>query len=160
MTRFLGSALLALALLAGCSRAEERRIAGEAVDAFHHQMDRERYAEIYRAGAPEFHQTGTEAQFVTFFQIVRQRLGRFRDARQTGATVTTATKTGTTVTLAYESRYERASVSERFVYRITDGRPALIRFDMNSPALADLYGQDPAHLPSPGGSSNEAAAAR
>ena len=160
MTRFLGSALLALTLLAGCSRAEERRVAGEAVDAFHHQIDRERYAEIYRAAAPEFHQTGTEAQFVTFFQIVRQRLGRFRDTRQTGANVTTATKTGTMVTLSYESTYERAPVTERFTYRITDGRPSLVRFDMHSPALADLYGQDPAHLPSPAGDSNEAAAAR
>ncbi len=159
MTRLLGWALLALALLTGCSRAEERRVAGEAVEAFHQMMDTQRYAAIYRAGAPEFRQTGTEAQAITFFETLRQRLGRLRDTRQTGATVTTATKTGTTVTLAYESRYERASVSERFVYRITDGRPALIRFDMHSPALADLYGQDPANLPPPAGTSNEAAAA-
>ena len=44
MTRFLGSALLALALLAGCSRAEERRVGGEAGEPLQEKNVTQRFA--------------------------------------------------------------------------------------------------------------------
>jgi len=113
--------------LVGCAAGQEKDAAEQAVAHFHRLVDQERFAEIYRAAAPDFRATVREAAFVDLMSRVRA-FGPVGDTRQTGWRINYDSR-GHRVTLNYSTRYGPAEAREEFTYRIENGAPGLVSYD-------------------------------
>jgi hypothetical protein len=129
-----GIALVALAVLSsGCSKAREA--AESASRDFRLRCAREAYADVYRDAAPELRSTVSEAGFAKLMKGLSGKLGAWRSSKEPAWKVFVGTG-GRTVTLQYGSQFEKAQATEEFVWRIdSDGRPVLLGYHVNSPAL-------------------------
>jgi hypothetical protein len=72
-----GLVLVAVAILWSCGRNAYRnyRIAGDAVDHFHDQLNRQNYDGIYEEASDEFRTFGTRTDDNKFFASVHEKLG-------------------------------------------------------------------------------------
>ena len=77
----IGIVLVASAILWSCGRNAYRsyRIAGEAVDHFHDQLNRQDYDGIYEEASDEFRTFGSRADDGKFFASVHEKLGISRE---------------------------------------------------------------------------------
>lgn len=78
------SLLLIIGLsLSSCSVSEKRQFAEYAVAELHQRMNEEAYQNIYEETDDEFKKSTTETNFLTLMKTIHQRLGQFKDAKET-----------------------------------------------------------------------------
>ena len=129
--------LLAAALLFGlgaCSMGADLPIADQAVTRFHKMLDAGQNAQIYRESAQEMKNAGPEAKLDAFLSAVHRKLGTVTKATRQGFNDQMNTG-GHYITMTYATTYTRGEATETFVYKISDGKAALVGYNVNSDAL-------------------------
>ena len=120
--------------LAGCSFGADVPVAEKAIAAFHTQLDAAQFGPIYAQSADEMKKDTTQAQLADFLAAVHRKLGPFKSGKSIGWNDNVNTG-GHYVTINYQATYERGPATESFVYRIDDGKAALVGYHVNSNVL-------------------------
>jgi hypothetical protein len=126
----LGAALLA----AACNVKADLSSSDAAIAAFHDQLDRGQFAQIYAASAPEMKAVTNEVDLTKLLEAVHTKLGRFKSGRTAGWNDTRNTS-GHFVNVGYQATYEKGPAMEEFLFRIDGDRAALAGYHVNSNAL-------------------------
>ena len=127
-------AVVVLTGLVGCSSGEHMATAERGVAEFRQLMESRQFAKVYATGSDEFRKSMSEAELVRILGALNSKLGSVKNAENNGWNVNFHTS-GTFVTLGFKTEFEKGSGAERFVFRIADGRAALVTYNVNSPAL-------------------------
>jgi len=135
MRGFFLSTIIFVLFTTACNSTESRRLAVRGVDEFHSPMNSEEYHLIYSEADDAFHQAASEADLIALLQGIHQKLGAIRQSNLQSYQAGWFTGEGTRVALAYETEFANGSGSEQFVWHIRDGRPRLVRYNINSNAL-------------------------
>ena len=138
--RALAVALLALAIacnpLAFWGDATAQRGAAEtATERFHLKLDLGQFDSIYQEADPEFRKAGSEKDVNALWRMVQRRFGSLQSDSLLVWNVSVTTNTGTVVRLVYYTTFSKDKATETFTWRIRDGKPALLGYNINSPAL-------------------------
>lgn len=133
MRRTVMATLGALAL-AGCSFGADVPAAEKAITAFHAQLDAAQFGAIYAGAAKEMKSSTTEAQLTAFLAAVHRKLGVLKSGKSVGWNEN-LNPDGHFVTINYQAVYERGPATENFVYRIDNGKAALVGYHINSDTL-------------------------
>jgi hypothetical protein len=138
--RALAVALLAAATacnpLAFWGDATAKRGAAEtATDRFHLKLDLGQFDSIYQAVDPEFRNATSEKDANALWRMVQRRFGSLQSDSLVNWNVSVTTNSGTIVRLVYYTTFSKDKGTEIFTWRIRDGKPALLGYNINSPAL-------------------------
>ena len=125
-------AMVMAAALGGCSMGADMKIGGQAVAAFHKQLDAGQFAAIEAAGGPEINQPS--GQLVKLLEVVHRKLGNTRTSEQVGFNDQVNTG-GHFLSVAYKTTFEKGVASENFYFRIVDGKAVLAGYHIASDAL-------------------------
>ncbi|MGH9601270.1 MAG: DUF4019 domain-containing protein [Terriglobales bacterium] len=130
--------LALLACAAGCwtscSSTQHKQTAEAAVQAFHTQLDAERYAEIHRGAHEDFRKSAREGEITEFLAAIHRKLGNVQSSSQEGWQVFVTTS-GTRVHLNYKTQFANGPATERFTWMIVDGRATLLGYNIDSRLL-------------------------
>ncbi|MDB5704884.1 MAG: hypothetical protein JWN66_2000 [Sphingomonas bacterium] len=129
--------LLAAALLfglGGCSMGADLPVADQAVTRFHKMLDAGQNAQIYQESASEMKNAAPEAKLSALLAAVHRKLGTVTKATRQGFNDQMNTG-GHYITMTYATSYTRGDAVETFVYKISDGKAALVGYNINSDAL-------------------------
>jgi len=130
MTRCLIAAAALLAV-AGCSAGADVGATEREVERFHRLAADGEYDRLYEEAAVDFRRSGDRRELRNLLEGIDEQLGDVESARRQGWHVN-YTSDGQVVTLTYDTRFERGRATERFVYRVEDGRPLLLGYHINS----------------------------
>ncbi len=117
-------------LLTSCSSAEDIAAAERGAVRFRELMFAGQFSQIHAEATDEFRKEVTEPNLSKFLTAVVNKLGPVRS----GWRINFRTS-GTFVRLGFKTEFERGSGTEQFIFRIRRGAAALVRYDINSPAL-------------------------
>ena len=108
------------------------KVGGQAVAAFHKQLDAGQFAAIEAAGGPEINQP--PGQLAKLLEAVHRKLGNTKSSQQVGFNDQVNTG-GHFLSLDYTTTFEKGVASENFYFRITDGKAVLAGYHVASDAL-------------------------
>jgi hypothetical protein len=120
--------------LTSCSSGEDIAAAEQGAARFRELLFAGQAPQIYAEAGEEFRASVTEADLSKFLAAVVTKLGPVKSTEKTGWRINFHTS-GTFVTLGFKTEFERGSGTERFVFRMKKGAAALVRYDIDSPAL-------------------------
>lgn len=132
LRRFL--ACLIVAALGGCSSGEHMASAEQGVAEFRALMESRQFAQVYAGASDELRKTTSEADMARILGALNTKLGTVKSAEKNGWHINFHTS-GTFVTLGFKTQFEKGNGAEQFVFRVADGRAALVTYNVNSPAL-------------------------
>jgi hypothetical protein len=118
----------------GCATPRESALVKEQVVQFHALLDAGRGSDIYDAASPDFRNAGPKVQAVAYFDGVHRKLGTVQKSEVYTWQVNNMTN-GTFFLLTYKTQYTAGEAMEYFVYRLTNGKPILMRYDISSDVL-------------------------
>jgi hypothetical protein len=121
-------------VLAGCSMSVDTELAEQAVPKFHEMLDAGQFEAIYATAAGDLRNAAKREDFVALLDAVHRKLGTTKSSEQKGWKVKYHTS-GTFVTLNYSTVYEEGEATERFVYRLQDGKAVLAGYHISSTAF-------------------------
>jgi hypothetical protein len=131
MLRFLLLALLAISL-SGCGDTIAGKGAAEPeVARFHEMLKRRNFEAMYAATGAEFKSLVPRATALALFAAIDRKLGSLRQTKQINWNVNTRNLI-TTVALVYQSRFEAGEATETFTFRVQNGKPELIGYNIAS----------------------------
>lgn len=138
--RALAVALLAAAIacnpFALWGDATARRDAAQtATERFHLKLDLGQFDSIYQQADPEFRKAAAEKEVNALWRMVQRRFGSLQSDSLLNWNVSVTTNNGTVVRLVYYTTFSKDKATETFTWRIRDGKPALLGYNINSPAL-------------------------
>ena len=119
-------------LVTSCSLSEGLEDAGNAVAAFHEQMETGRYQEIYRNSSQGLKNATTEKDLTSLLNSFQTILGDVVSSSRTNFSFRTSTTTGNTYTVVYNTRYENGAGTETFVFVEEEGVLRLLSYNLNS----------------------------
>ncbi|HKW90830.1 MAG TPA: DUF4019 domain-containing protein [Methylomirabilota bacterium] len=123
---------LAAFVLVSCSGGTDA--AKQGVTAFRDRVTHRSFAEIYRTATPEFRQAVTEEQFQRLMAGLQRKLGTWQSSKEPVWHVTRSTG-GHFVSLTYESEFSKGPATEQFTWRIEQGAPVLLGYNVRSSLL-------------------------
>jgi hypothetical protein len=118
---------------AGCGAGGAKTAAEGAVAQFHQMLDAGRYHDIYAGTSPEFKNATSESQLNALLQNIHDQLGTVGQAQEQ-AWHYNYNNGVTQVDLSYNTSFASGTATESFVYRIDNGRPALVNYSIHSNA--------------------------
>jgi hypothetical protein len=121
--------LTALTALGGCEGPGSVQDAGAKIAAFHRQLDAGDYEAIWRDSGPDM-QTD-KAKAGALFAAVHAKLGKVRDSKQTGWRSEASTG-GSFVEVTMQTRFERGTGEEVFLYKGKGAEQRLAGYNINS----------------------------
>ena len=127
-------AVIVLAGLAACSSGEPMATAEQGIAELRQLTQNRQFAQVYAGSSEELCKTTSEADMVRILGALNNKLGGVKNAEKNGWKVNFH-HSGTCVTLGFKTELEKGSGAEHFVFRVTDGRAALVTYNVNSPAL-------------------------
>lgn len=122
-------------LLAACTPEEPLAVAERSVLQFHERLNSTRFDAIYDSAGDEFRRAGRKEDIISLLVAVHSKLGTVLESKRTKWTVNHHTS-GTFVTLIHQTRFERDSAAEHFLFRIGNGEARLVGYKIDSPLLA------------------------
>jgi len=129
--RLLLLALLGFAVV-GCSDTiSGKGVAEPEVARFHERLKSRDFAGLYAATGADFKAAVTEKKALALFEAIDRKLGTLRESNQVNWNVNTRNMI-TTVVLVYESKFEEGEATETFTFRVHDGKPELIGYNISS----------------------------
>ena len=136
MNRTVRSILVCVSVLAilGCSAKADIAASERAVEEFRALLAAQQYEKIYSGSSSELKQSVSQADLDKLLDAIHRKLGKV-SAAQPNAWHVNVNTAGTFVTLGYQTTFERGDATERFVYRIEDGKARLVSYQINSLAL-------------------------
>ncbi|MEO9468980.1 hypothetical protein [Parasphingorhabdus sp.] len=124
-----------LIFFSSCSGvAESTEKAELVVERLHKDYNLERFDRIYKTSASDYKKVVKPEMNRRLFKTIRRKLGKVKEAKRVGWNVN-ATTGGTFVTLNYETEFELDKGVETFTIVVSDGKAAMLNFNVNSPAL-------------------------
>jgi hypothetical protein len=136
---------LAVALLAAATACNpfafwgdataQRGVAETATDRFHLKLDLSQFDSIYHEVDPEFRNATPKKDANALWRMVQRRFGSLQSDSLLGWNVSVTTNNGTIVRLVYYTTFSKDKGTETFTWRIRAGKPALLGYNINSPAL-------------------------
>lgn len=126
--------VLVFAGLASCSSGDHIATAEQGVAEFRQFMEAQEFAKVYANGSEELRKSTSEAEMTKILGALSSKLGKVKTAQKSGWHVNFHTS-GTFVTLGFKTEFEKGTGVEQFIFRISDGRPMLVSYNVNSPAL-------------------------
>src|SRR5262245_26422746 len=123
--------VLAASLLVSCSGTDAAK---QGVTTFRDRVGQRSFAEIYRTASPEFRQAVTEEQFQRFMAGLERKLGAWQSSKDPIWHMKRGTG-GHFVGLTYESEFSKGPATERFTWRIENGAPVLLGYNVQSALL-------------------------
>jgi len=108
--------------------------ADQGVKVFRELMQAEQYQQIYVTASDELRSAVSEGEMIKIMSAVNRKLGKVRTAEKAGWHVNVHTS-GRFVTINFKTEFERGTGTEQFVFRISDGKATLVRYNVNSSAL-------------------------
>lgn len=138
--RVLAVALLAAAIACNPfamwgNATAQRDIAEKATERFHLQLDLGQFDSIYQQADPQFRTAGLQKDANALWRMVQRRFGSLQSDTLINWNVNYTTTNGTVVRLVYRTTFAKDNATETFTWRIRDGKPALLSYNINSPAL-------------------------
>ena len=118
-------------LVAGCSGTGSVKIAEQGIEKFHAEFNAGHYAQLYDASAQDMKAATKREEFISFLAGAHKKLGPFKSGKQVGWNDNYATG-GHFVTIQYESQFARGAAQEQFVFRVSDDKPILAGYHVNS----------------------------
>ncbi|WP_255406131.1 DUF4019 domain-containing protein [Novosphingobium sp. CF614] len=120
------------AMLAGCGVQESFKEASVEVDRFHAALDAGQWQRLWAQADPELRKATGAEQFGQLLEAVHRKLGKVKSSEQTGWNAN-ATTGGTFLTLTMQTRFEKGSGAEQFVYRKGEGNKlTLVGYNIES----------------------------
>lgn len=113
----------------------QRDAAKKATERFHLQLDLSQFDSIYQEADPDFRSAGQEKDANALWRMVQRRFGSLQSDTLVTWNVNFTTGAGTLVRLVYRTTFSKDSATETFTWRIRDGKPALLGYNINSPSL-------------------------
>jgi hypothetical protein len=113
----------------------QRDAAQKATERFHLQLDLSQFDSIYQQADPEFRNAGVEKDANALWRMVQRRFGSLQSDTLLTWNVNFTTSNGTVVRLVYRTTFAKENATETFTWRIRDSKPALLGYNINSPAL-------------------------
>jgi hypothetical protein len=105
-----------LLTLAGCKGPGSVQDASTRVATFHRRLDAGDFAAIWNDSGPDMKTTTTQESFTKLLAAVHGKLGKVRESKQTGWHSEVSTG-GSFTELTMQTRFERGSGEESFVYK-------------------------------------------
>jgi hypothetical protein len=119
-------------LLAGCGDTMAGKgIAEPEVTRFHEMLKGRNFEAMYAATGAEFKSLVPKATALALFAAIDRKLGSLRQTQQINWNVNTRNLV-TTVALVYQSRFEAGEATETFTFRVQNGKPELIGYNIAS----------------------------
>jgi hypothetical protein len=136
VNRTVGGILPCICVLAllGCSAQADIAASERAVEEFRALLAAQQHEKIYSGSSSELKQSVSQADLDKLLDAIHRKLGKVSAAQPTAWHVNVNTA-GTFVTLGYQTTFEHGEATERFVYRIEDGKARLVSYQINSLAL-------------------------
>jgi len=113
----------------------QKDVADKATAHFHQLLDAARYDSIYNQADPDFRESVSEKDVNALWRTVQRRLGPVQGTTLASWNVNMSTGGGTQVRLIYRTAFAKDSATETFTWRIRDGKPGLLGYNVNSAAL-------------------------
>ena len=127
-----------LALVGGmsgaCSSPREAALVREKVTQFHALLDAGRGSEIYDGASLEFRNAGPKSKALAYFDGVHRKLGTVQTTEVDTWTVYNMTN-GKFFNLTYKTQFSGGEAMEFFAYRLKNGTPVLMRYNITSDVL-------------------------
>lgn len=128
------SAVLCLLLAACGGMNNDAAAARVSVSDFRSYVSSGDHEAIYAMADPLYKKSVTRRQHDKLFSALQKRLGHLGETTETGWKVNYTTN-GAFVVLTYTTKFENGEGSETFTWKMTDGKPTLAGYNINSPAL-------------------------
>lgn len=129
------SVLLFLTLaLATCSARQGIELSTIAIRDFHGKYNNGQYQEIYLHSDESLKKKRSEAETISFFSKLREKLGDVGEAKLTNQSINVTTM-GTIVSSVYDTEFSKGKGQEQYIYIIKDGAAKLMDYKVNSPLL-------------------------
>lgn len=128
--------LLILTLLVFCLSGCRDTISGKGVAEpevarFHEMLKGRNFEAMYAATGAEFKSHVPKATALALFAAIDRKLGPLRQTQQINWNVNTRNLI-TTVVLVYQSRFKAGEATETFTFRVQNGKPELIGYNIAS----------------------------
>lgn len=126
------SALVGLLLIVapGCKVSPRVNEAEAAVQTFHQRLNSEQYSTIYLNTDETFRRTTSEVEFNQLLSAIHRKLGDTQVGDVQGWTVSP-----TIAAIVYRTKFAGGTATERFRWRIGDGKAWLVYYKIDSNAL-------------------------
>jgi hypothetical protein len=120
--------------LTACSSGEHMTAAEQALSEFRQRMSGREYAKIYANGSDELRKSASEADFLKILGAMDAKLGPVKTTERATWNLNFHTQ-GTFVSMAFKTDFANGAGTEQFVFRVAEGRAALVSYHVNSTAL-------------------------
>jgi len=110
------------------------KLADQAAQHFHQQLNRAEFEQICSEADPGFSEPEKHDELITFLQSVHKKLGNATGEKRQNLNVSSTTG-GTFVTANFASQFDTGEASETFVWRKTGDSLRLYRYNLNSKAF-------------------------
>ena len=117
--------------LAGCNPVKSSALADAAVVDFHANFDKENYDKIFDDAHPDFKAAQPKAKVVEFAKSVREKMGKVKSTSRTNWNIK-SNNMKTNVNFSYATEFENGAGTEKFIYRITDGKATLLSWNIKA----------------------------
>jgi predicted small lipoprotein YifL len=129
-----GLALALLLSLPGCGLKKDTKAAEAEIDRFHQHWNADEFKAIYDESHSNFRNKSAEETVGTFAKV-KGVWGQFKTSTKRSWGFNTNNGM-TDVKLKYDSTYEHGTAVEAFVYRMTNGKAMLTKYEIMSPENA------------------------
>jgi hypothetical protein len=127
--------IILAAALAGCSMGTDVKRANDSIAQFHRLFNAGDYAAIQASAGPELKD---DPRMGSIYDLMNRKLGKFVSSQQTGFNDSINTA-GHILTVGQVTKFANGTGDETFTFRLgSDGKPALVGYNVNSPLLYDL----------------------
>src|SRR5271166_2551595 len=125
---------LCVAVLTCCSRRQDISTALNAADAFHSQLARGQYEQIFSEATPEFQNSISRDGSRTLFARIIKGLGNPESSSFTRVQVNHM-PAGSFIVAQSRTKFEKGEAIENFTWRVNEGKPFLVAYTVSSPLL-------------------------
>jgi hypothetical protein len=122
--------VLYICILPGCAPKDDLKQSEAEVDRFHQRWNQSYFTAVYNDADSHFRTAQTPQLTIAQLQHNRNFFGAFKSATQRSAKITSE-QSEKDITLDYQCEYEHGTASELFVFRMTDGKPLLMKYFMS-----------------------------
>jgi hypothetical protein len=108
-----------------------KSIAIPEVTKFRERLSAQQFDEIYSHTSKEFQNSTSKEKISELFSAINRKLGQLKSSKEINWNVKTY-NLRTTVVLVYESKFEYGSAFETFTFVVSNGKPELHGYNINS----------------------------
>lgn len=101
------------------------------ISVFHADLDSGHFEDIWTDADKDFQKATPKPEMVKLLGAIHKKLGKVRQSEKIGWNAN-ATTNGTFVTVAMDTKFEKGTGREQFIYRKTGGLLKLVGYNINS----------------------------